>query len=512
MIRSPRRPLGWVGVVIAFALTLAACTPSNPQPPTARGSSAAAPLPTKVLNIGATAQPLSLDPSTDSGAAIPFVLLYNVYETLLKPDGKGGYTPLLAKKWDVSEDRLTYTFHLAEATFASGTPVNAEAVVKSLRRVKAGAPVLEVLTKQMAPVETITATDDKTVTIKLSQPSNDWLYAMASTAGIIYDPAATDLKKQPAGSGPFLFKEWRKGESLTLARNDAYWSTPTTVRGAVFRYYSDPNAMTTAMLAGQLDIVSNLTSPDAIGQFSDPTRYAVLEGRTSGEVVLGFNHSAEAMKDLKVRQAINYAIDRKALLNAVWGGKGDLIGSMVPPFEPWYEDLSQAYPYDPEKAKALLAEAGHSGGLTLRLRVPTLPYATAAGQYITSQLKAVGINVTLDELEFPARWLDQVYQKADYDMTIVAHVEPRDLDRFANPGYYWRYDNAEFRRLYAEADAATPEQQATLLKQAAKLLSDDAAADWLWLLPNIVITTTEISGVSADAMTLSFDLTRIAAK
>ena len=97
-------------------------------------------------------------------------------------------------------------------------------------------------------------------------------------------------------------------------------------------------------------------------------------------------------------------------------------------------------------------------------------------------------------------------------MTIVAHVEPRDLDRFANPGYYWRYDNAEFRRLYAEADAATPEQQATLLKQAAKLLSDDAAADWLWLLPNIVITTTEISGVSADAMTLSFDLTRIAAK
>lgn len=512
MTRSPRRPLGWVGAVVALAVALTACTPVTPQSPAPAGSASAAPLPTKVLNIGATAQPLSLDPSTDSGAAIPFVLLYNVYETLIKPDGKGGYAPLLAKTWDVSDDRLTYTFHLADASFASGTPVNAEAVVKSLRRVKAGAPVLDVLTRQMAPVETITATGEKTVTITLSRPSNDWLYAMSSTAGIIYDPAATDLKKQPAGSGPFLFKEWRKGESLTLARNDAYWGTPTTVRGAVFRYYSDPNAMTTAMLAGQLDIVSNLTSPDAINQFSDPTRYAILEGRTSGEVVLGFNHSAEAMKDLKVRQAINHAIDRAALVKAVWGGKGELIGSMVPPFDPWYEDLAQAYPYDPEKAKALLAEAGHPNGLTLRLRVPTLPYATAAGQYITSQLKAVGINVQLDELEFPARWLDQVYQKADYDMTIVAHVEPRDLDRFANPSYYWRYDNAEFQRLYAEADAAAPEQQTELLKQAAKLLSEDAAADWLWLLPNIVVTTTGISGVPADAMTLSFDLTAVAAK
>lgn len=509
MTRSVR-PMGWIGAVITFALMLVACTPT--AAPTAGSSGSSAPTPTTILNIGVTAQPVSLDPSTDSGAAIPYVLLYNVYETLIKPDGKGGYTGLLAKSWNTSDDRLIYTFNLADATFASGTPVDANAVVKSLQRVKNGAPVVAALSSQMAPVESITATDDKTVTIKLSRPSNDWLYAMSSTAGIIYDPAAADLKRQPAGSGPFVFKEWRKGESLTLARNDSYWGTPATIRGAVFRYYSDPNTMNTAMLSGQLDIISNLTAPDALAQFNDPTRYTVVEGHTSGEVVLGFNHSSEALKNKLVRQAINHAIDRQALVKAVWGGKGELIGSMVPPFDPWYTDLSQTYPYDPAKAKALLAEAGHANGLTLRLRVPTLPYATAAAQYIASQLKAVGITAAVEELEFPARWLDQVYTKADYDMTIVAHVEPRDMDRFAWPSYYWRYDNPEYQRLYAEADAAAPEKQIELLKQAAKVLADDAAADWLWLLPNIVVTTNKISGIPADVTTLSFDLTGIVAK
>lgn len=512
MTRFGRRPgLALIGAALALALSLGACT-STPQPsPSLSSSTSSGPTPVKVLNIGATLEPVSLDPSTSDGAGTPFVLLYNVYETLVKLDGNNKLVPLLAKEWTISDDRLTYTFHLADAKFASGSPVDAEAVVTSLQRIKDGKGIAT-LTAQMAPVETITATDAKTVTVKLSKPSNNWLYFMSSSAGIIYDPANIGrLKDAPAGSGPYVFKEWRKGESLTLARNDNYWGKPIAVRGAVFRYYADANAMNTAMLAGQLDIISNLVAPDSIKQFSENSRYVVTEGATNGEVVLGFNHTNAALKELKVRQAINYAIDRRALVDAVWGGKGQLIGSMVPPFDPWYEDLSQTYPYDVEKAKALLKESGHEAGLTLRLRVPNLPYATQAAQFITSQLKAVGITVVVDTLEFPA-WIDTVIKKGDYEMTIVAHIEQRDMDRFANPNYYWRYNNPDYAKLIADADAATPEEQVVLLKKAAKMLADDAAADWLWLLPNIIITTTDISGTVKEGTSVSFDITNVTSK
>lgn len=465
----------------------------------------------KVLNIGATLEPASLDMTADAGAGTPFVLLYNVYETLVKLDANNEIQPLLAEKWDVSEDRKTYTFHLVDATFASGAPLTADVVAENFLRMRDGESVLPNLREQMSVIKTVTAADPKTVVVELTRPSNNWLLDISQTAGIIMDPGHMADPSVPAGSGPFIFKQWDKGSAITLARNDNYWGTHANVRGAVFRYYADANAMNTAMLSGQLDIISNLTAPDAISQFADTSQYKVLEGETSGEVVLGFNHDSKPLKDKKVRQAINYAIDRQALLDAAWNGQGDLIGSMVPPFDPWFEDLSNTYPYDPAKAKALLKEAGYEDGLTLRMRVPTLPYATAAGQYLTSQLAEVGITLQYEEIDV-SQWLEQVYGQGEYDLTIIAHVEPRDLSKWANPEYYWHYDNPEFQKLIEQADEATPEQQVKLLKKAAKLLATDAAADFLWLLPNIIITTTQISGVVADGTSLSFDITNITAE
>lgn len=227
--------------------------------------------------------------------------------------------------------------------------------------------------------------------------------------------------------------------------------------------------------------------------------------------MLGFNNATPALADLLVRQAINHAIDREALVKSAWGGKGQLIGSMVSPTDPWYEDLSQAYPFDQAKAKQLLSEAGKASGLTLRLRVPNLPYATASARVISAQLAEVGITAKVEELEFPT-WLDQVYAKHDYDMTIVAHVEPRDIVAFGVEGNYWGFNNPEFNALLASADEGTQEEQVADLKAAAKLLSDQAAADWLFLLPNIIVTTPEISGVQENATSLSFDLTTLAAR
>ncbi len=502
----------WIAAIVAVVLAITACTPATQNSVTPSESGSGNTENTKVLNIGVTLEPTSLDPSTTSGAPVPFVLLYNVYETLVKVDGDNKIKPLLAKSWDISEDRKIYTFYLQDAKFASGKDVNAAAVVTSLQRIKDGKNgILDILNKQMSVVEKISAVDAKTVEIRLNKPSNNWLYNMTQSAGIIYDPEHLDnLAQTPAGSGPYTFKEWRKGESITLDRNEKYWGKTAQISGAVFRYYTDANAMTNAMLAGQLDIVSNLTTPEAIQQFQNDDRYKVLEGLSNGEIVMGFNHSSEPLKNIKVRQAINYALDNDALHNAAWAGKGPRIGSMVSPLDSWYEDLSGAYPYNPEKAKKLLKEAGYENGLKLRLRIPPVPYASLAAPFIVSQLKQVGIEVELQEVEWSI-WLDEVYQRANYDLTIVAHVEARDMDRF-RPDYYWRYDNPEYLKLLAEADASPPEKETELLKKAAKMLSDDAAADWLWLLPNIIITKNNISGISENDTGLSFDITAVAVK
>lgn len=498
-----RRPVALVAVVLAALLALTACRPVGT-------SSAGGPT---ILRIGASVEPTTLDGQANNAAAIPQVLLYNVYQTLVKMDGDGKLVPSLATTYEVSTDRLVYTFKLdPTARFSSGNKVTAADVVASLDRVRHNAEN-KVLATQMSVVADLKAPSEDTVVVRLARPSNMWLYDISSTAGMVVElKAGVNLAEATAGSGPYRLKEWRRGSSITLERNPSYGGAKPHYDEVTFRYFTDATALNNAMASGDLDIISNVQAPQSISQFSDASRFTVIEGTTNGEVVLGLNNTAGPLANVKVRQAISYAIDRKALLETVWNGKGTLIGSMVPPTDPWYEDLSNVYPYDVAKAKELLAASGVSGPITLRLRVPNLAYATSSAQFIASSLKEVGIQVTVDTLEFPARWLDQVYAKGDYDMTIVAHVEPRDIVNYANPAYYWHYRNPEFAKLVEEADAGTPEVQVAKLKQAAKLLSTDAASVWLFLLPNLIVTKTGITGVNKNLTSLSFDVTGVSTR
>jgi peptide/nickel transport system substrate-binding protein len=182
---------------------------------------------------------------------------------------------------------------------------------------------------------------------------------------------------------------------------------------------------------------------------------------------------------------------------------------MVPPTDPWYEDLTGLYPYDQAKAKTLVGETG-VGKQTLRLRIPSLPYAVSCGQVVKSQLEQAGFTVALDQLEFPAAWLTTVYKDADYDLSIIAHVEPRDLGAvFGNPAYYTRYENKAVQEDLAKADSGTPGDQITWMKKAARILSEDAAADFLFLLPNLIVADKGITGLPKNAIAESFDLSRL---
>ncbi len=498
LARAPRRLLAAM-LAGCLLMVLAACSPSGP------------PQPQRTLVVGATLEPPTMDPFHNTAASIPQVLLYNVYETLLKVDSEGKLMPMLAQNWEVSTDRKTYTFHLdPSAKFASGAPVDAAAVKANIDRMRGDAKLTETLRAQLEVVDSVEAPDAAKVIITLNRPSLMWLYEMSSTLGMIVDPSFTgDLAEATAGSGPYKFEKHNRGDSVVLSLNEAYWGTPGRFDQVTFRYYGDPNAMNASMLAGDLDIISNLQAPDALPQFSDTSRFTVVSGTTNGEVVLGLNNATEALSKRDVRLALTMAIDRKALRDTVWNGQGTLIGSMAVPTDPWYEDLSNLTPYNPEKTKELLAEAGYADGLTLRLRVPVIPYAVKSAQFVASQLRDVGVTATIEELEF-SRWIPEVLTNGDYDMTIVGHVEARDIAKFANPNYYWHYDSAEFRRLFTIADEASETDIPPLMQQAARYLAEDAAAIWLFALPNLVITKPNITGVAQNATSLSFDLTTIA--
>ena len=498
LVRGPRR---LVAAMLAGCLMLvaAACSPSDPAPTL------------RTLTVGATLEPPAMDPFHNTAASIPQVLLYNVYETLLKVDSEGKLRPLLAQNWEVSTDRKVYTFHLNPAAkFASGAPVDAEAVKANIDRMRTDPELTETLRAQLEVVDSVEALDAALVVITLNRPSLLWLYEMSSTLGMIVDPTFTgDLATTTAGSGPYQLQTHNQGQSVVLARNEAYWGTPARFDQVTFRYSTDPNPTNASMLAGELDVISNLQSPDTLSMFADTSRFTTIVGTTNGEVVLGLNNATEALSKKEVRQALTMAIDRKALRDTVWNGQGTLIGSMVVPTDPWWQDLSNLNPYNPERAKELLAEAGYEDGLTLRLRVPVIPYAVKSAQFVASQLRDIGVTATIEELEF-SRWIPEVLTNGDYDMTIVGHVEARDIAKFANPNYYWHYDSAEFRRLFTLADEASEAEATPLMKQAARYLAEDAAAIWLFALPNLVITKSTITGVAQNATSLSFDLTTIA--
>lgn len=461
------------------------------------------------LTIGLTAEPASLDFTTNDGAAIPQALLYNVYETLVKLDQDGKIVPALAKSWDVSSDRTTYTFHLVDnATFTNGKPFTAADAAFSINQVKTKWTIS--LKSAMDVVKSATAKDDHTLVVTLAHPSNDWLYRMTTRIGAMFSRSGVaKLATDPIGTGPYKFTNWTRGDSITLTRNDDYWGTKPYFKTVVLKYFKDPTAENNALISKTIDVISNVQSPDSLGQFEHNPAYQIIQGYTNGEVVLSFNNSQGPLRNKDLRQAIKYGIDHKALLDTCWAGKGTLIGSMVPPTDPWYEDLTNRYPYDQAKAKQLVKSSGEAG-TTLRLRVPTLPYATACGQVVKSDLEQIGLKVKLDQLEFPAAWLQTVFTNGDYDMSIVAHVEPRDMGSvFGDPKYYTHYGKPAFQALLQKADEGTTADQTTYMKKAAEMLTDDAAADWLFLLPNLIVADKDITGLPKNAISESFDLTQL---
>ncbi|WP_418968926.1 ABC transporter substrate-binding protein [Alloscardovia omnicolens] len=444
--------------------------------------------------IGLQLAPTNLDLRNTSGTSLEQLLIGNVYEALLTRNSDNTVSPGIAQSWQVSDDRKQYTFHLhKDITFSNGHELDAQDVVWSIH---------SMMDKELqgslslANFESVRATDAHTVVLTLSAPYSELLWNLSGRAGVVYDKDAKyDAKTQAIGSGPYTITSYEPGVSVTLQARDNYWSTdhkPQT-QTVVVRYFTDPQAGLHALESNDVQVLSPINSQLA-ATLSQDSRFHVQVGEGTDKYVLAFNNAQAPFTDKRVRQAIRYAIDEKAII-ASRGGTDAALGGPISSLDPGYEDLTGLYKTDVTKAQELLKQAGYSTHNPLKLRLTYANiYPAEIGQQLRSQLAKIGIDLTVQRTEF-ATWLSQVYKNHDFDISMVDHNDSHDFKQWANPDYYYGYNNQKVQQLYAQAmQARSDDERDTLLAQAARIVSEDAPADWIMNFRVVTAWRTNVEG------------------
>ena len=460
------------------------------------------------LVLAMTLEPPGLDPTAGAAAAIAEVVQYNLLETLTKIRSDSSIAPLLAQSWTVTPDNKTWAFKLRPGVkFQNGEPFNAASVKFSFERA-AAADSTNKDKAVFANIVNLSATDDLTVVITLKNTNPDLLFQLGQATAVIVEPkSAAGNNTQPVGTGPFKLESWAKGSHLVLARWEGFRDVKSVaLRRVTVRFISDAAAQMAALLAGDVDLFPRVSAARSLAQFKADRRFQVLVGGSRAKTIVAINNRKKPLDDVRVRRAIAMAIDRKQVVDAVAEGFGTPIGSFYVPGAPGYVDLTAINAYNPDKARALLKEAGVSGPLELSLKLPPTPYARQGGEVIAAMLARVGIVAKQESVEW-AQWLSGVYAQKAYDLTIISHVEPLDLGNFARPGYYWNYESPKFNALWAQINAtADTAQRLKLLADAQRLVADDAVAAYLYQPTWITVASARLKGVWTDMPIFANDL------
>ena len=450
------------------------------------------------LVLGMTLEPPGLDPTAGAASAIAEIVLYNVFETLTKVQSDGSVTPLLAESWEVSPDLKTYTFKLRKGVkFQNGEPFNAHTVKFAFDR--AGGEKSTNKDKRTFANLVTRVVDEHTVVLLNKEVDPDLPFLLGQATAVIVEPKSVDTNAtKPVGTGPYQLASWNKGASVVLtAWNGHRQPGSTAIRRATFRFIADPAAQVAALMAGDVDVFQRVSSRGVV-QFKSNPRYQVLVSGSRAKTILAFNHQRKPLDDLRVRRAIAAAIDRKAVIEGAADGYGAAIGSHYVPGAFGYVDTTSINPFDLDKAKKLMAEAGIKTPLELTMTLPPPPYARQGGEVIAAQLAKIGITVKLQNVEW-AQWLSGTYGNKQYDLTIVSHVEPFDLGNFAKPDYYWGYQSPKFNALYEKIkNAPRPADRAKLLGEAQKLLAEDAAHGFLYQALWVTVANKQLKGLWKD--------------
>lgn len=490
-------------LVCAMLLSLCACGGQTEQ--TDPGTEVETPqrAATNEINVGIP-QDLedSLDPHLTTAAGTREVL-FNIFEGLVKPDPEGNIIPAVAEKCDVSDDGKVYTFTLREGvTFHNGETVTVEDVVYSISR---AAGKLDdgayIAAESLAGIDTVEAADDRTVVITLKEGDTEFLATLAtSNVAVIpkdYDQQAT----APVGTGPFRFVSRSPQENFIMEAYDGYWGERAKLDKVTY-LITAADSLVMSLKSGAIDICAHLTVEQAK---SVEDQYNIQKDTMKLVQALYLNHNEKPFDDIRVRQALCYAVNVQEIIDFVCDGYGVPVGSsMCPAFKKYFvEELSSYYTQDVEKAKQLLTEAGYPDGFTMTITVPSnYPQHVQAAQVLAQQLQAVGITAELKQVEW-GTWVSDVYTDRNFQSTVVGFdastlTARAWLERWTT-GYsknMINFSNEEYDALFRQAVTCTDDaEQTELYKQMETILTEQAANVYIQDLCDMVAVNKALDGL-----------------
>ena len=464
-----------------------------------------------VVVLGMVLEPTSLDPTTAPSAAIGEVVHYNVLEGLTKINASGAVSALLATDWTSDPDGKSYTFGLRKGVkFQDGTPFDADAVKFSFERAKADGSTNKAKKGVFDNISSIATPDPHRVILTLNNPDATLPFRLGENTAVILSPkSAASASTQPIGTGPFKFDSWQKGSAITLVRWDGYRDLAAIkLKRVTFRFINDNAAQVAALLAGDIDGMPRFGAVQNLAQLQADKRFVVEIGSTAGKGMLAINNKKKPLDDVRVRRALMHAIDRKAFIDGVLEGLAKPIGSHAAPTDVGYVDLTGLYAFNPDKARALLKEAGVSTPLNLTLTLPPPSYARKGGEVVAAMLAKVGINAKIENVEW-AQWLAGPF-KGNFDLTIINHVEPLDYMQYANPAYYWGYDSKVFNEIAKKrAEAARGRQQVQLYGDIQRQIANDAVNAFLFNPSQVSVARRGLKGLWASSPVSANDMSQV---
>ena len=441
----------------------------------------------------------SLDPHLAVAAGTKEVM-FNVFEGLMKPTSTGDLTPAVAESYTVSEDRLTYTFTLREGVkFHNGDEVTAEDVVYSISRcadTTDGTPLVEAF----SVIQSVEAVDARTVAITIAEPSNEFISYM--TTAIL--PADYDQQDTaPVGTGPFKFVSRAAQDNIVLEKFDEYWGTPAYLDKVTFKIMENADSLVMSLQSGAIDLCSHLTSTQVAQLGGD---FYVAEGTMNLVQALYLNNAEKPFDDVRVRQALCYAVDKQGIIDLAFDGYGSPIGSsMYPAFGKYFdESLTNYYTKDVEKAKSLLTDAGYPNGFEMTITVPSnyQPHIDTA-QVLVEQLKEIGVTAKIELVEW-GTWVSDVYAGRQFQSTVVgvdaSNMTARALlERFTSDyaKNFINYNNADYDALFQQALTTYDDaEQTAIYKAMEKNLTENAANVYIQDLADLVAVRQGLEGVT----------------
>jgi peptide/nickel transport system substrate-binding protein len=460
--------------------------------------------------LGMILEPTSLDPTMAPAAAIGEVVHYNILEGLTKINVDGSVSPLLAESWKMDADGKAFTFKLRKGVkFSDGSAFDAEAVKFSFERAKAEKSTNKAKGAVFNNISHISTPDAHTVVLVLNNPDGNFLFRMGeNTAVILHPSSAANAATKPVGTGPYKLDNWSKGSAVTLSKSDTYRDPAAIkIKKVTFRFINDSAAQVAALLAGDIDGMPRFQSPQSLKQFQADKRFVVEVGSTAGKGIMTINNRKKPFDDVRVRRALSHAVDKKAFIDGVFEGLAKPIGSHMAPTDAGYVELSGQYAFDPEKAKALLKEAGVQTPLNVTLTLPPPPYARKGGEILAAQLAKVGIVAKIENVEW-AQWLGGTF-KGNFDLTVINHVEPLDYMNYANPAYYWGYDSKAFRDLVAKHSEASGKERTKLFGDMQRLIANDAVNVFLFNASNTAVYRKGLKGLWSSSPIFANDISAV---